>query len=114
LWVIFALLVPDLDFESGSIYTDPIEFGSSPNPDPRHCRKPNLLFHLTLAIFVRSQEIETFGNVMELVSRNMAIDITLGDKEKKEIANNVKVVVYFKPSRLHCHTRIASNIHHFF
>jgi len=29
--------------------------------------------------------------VMELVSRNMAIDITLGDKEKKEIANNVKV-----------------------
>jgi hypothetical protein len=28
---------------------------------------------------------------MELVSRNMAIDITLGDKEKKEIANNVKV-----------------------
>jgi hypothetical protein len=39
----------------------------------------------------RSQEIETFGNVMELVSRNMAIDITIDDKEKKEISSNVKV-----------------------
>jgi hypothetical protein len=50
---------------------------------------------------------------MELVSRNMAIDITLGDKEKKEIANNVKVccrVVHIKPSRLHFYTQIAWNI----
>lgn len=41
----------------------------------------------------RSQEIETFGNVMELVSRNMAIDITLGEKEKKEISSNVKLYI---------------------
>jgi hypothetical protein len=31
LWVIFALLDPDLDSETGS--TDPIESGSNPDPD---------------------------------------------------------------------------------
>jgi hypothetical protein len=77
------------------------------NPDPvwiriRNTAETYLLFHLTLAIFVRSQEIETFGNVMELVSRNMAIDITLGDKEKKEIANNVKVSCRVALSSLDC------------
>jgi hypothetical protein len=35
--------------------------------------------------------METFSNVMELVPRNMAIDITLGEKEKKEISSNIKV-----------------------
>jgi hypothetical protein len=37
LWVIFALLDPDPDCESGSGYAskDPIESGS--NPDPQHC-----------------------------------------------------------------------------
>ncbi len=33
LWVIFALLDPDPDSESGS--TDPIEYGSTPDPDPQ-------------------------------------------------------------------------------
>ncbi len=35
LWVIFALLDPDLDSGSGS--TDPIESGS--NPDPQPCKQ---------------------------------------------------------------------------
>jgi hypothetical protein len=32
LWVIFALLDPDLDSESGSGSTGPIEYGSNPDP----------------------------------------------------------------------------------
>jgi hypothetical protein len=39
LWVIFALLDPDLDSEYGSGSTDPIEYGSNtdpvPDPDPQ-------------------------------------------------------------------------------
>jgi hypothetical protein len=41
LWVIFALLVPDPDSESGS--TDPIEFGS--NPDPQPCLKLSCFYN---------------------------------------------------------------------
>jgi hypothetical protein len=33
LWVIFGLLDPDPDSESGS--TGPIEYGSNPDPDPK-------------------------------------------------------------------------------
>jgi hypothetical protein len=36
-WVIFALLDPDPNSESGSISTDLIESGS--NPDPQQCTK---------------------------------------------------------------------------
>jgi hypothetical protein len=36
LWVIFALLDPDSDSEYGSGSTDLIEFGSNPDPDPKH------------------------------------------------------------------------------
>jgi hypothetical protein len=43
LWVIFALLDPDPDSESGT--TDPIESGSNPDPDtdpdPQPCFNPN-------------------------------------------------------------------------
>ena len=39
----------------------------------------------------RKEEVETLGNVMDLVTRNMAIDITEGIKDKKEVASNVKV-----------------------
>jgi hypothetical protein len=34
LWVIFGLLDPDPDFESGYGSTDLIESGSNPDPDP--------------------------------------------------------------------------------
>ncbi len=34
LWVIFALLDPDVDSESGSGFMDPI--GSDPDTDPQH------------------------------------------------------------------------------
>jgi hypothetical protein len=38
LWVIFALLDPDLDPYSnyGSGSNGPIEYGSNPDPDPKH------------------------------------------------------------------------------
>ncbi len=36
LWVNFALLDPDPDFESGNRSIDLIESGSNPNPDPKH------------------------------------------------------------------------------
>ncbi len=39
LWVIFALLDPDPDSEYGSGSTDPIEYGSNPDPDPQPCYK---------------------------------------------------------------------------
>jgi hypothetical protein len=35
LWVIFSLLDPDPDCESGS--GDPIDSGYNPDPDPQHC-----------------------------------------------------------------------------
>jgi hypothetical protein len=41
LCVIFALLDPDPDFESGS--TDPIESGSNPVSDPQPCLKRIIL-----------------------------------------------------------------------
>jgi hypothetical protein len=34
LWVIFALVDPDPDSEYGSGFTDPIESGSNPDPQP--------------------------------------------------------------------------------
>ncbi len=37
LWIIFAFLDPDLDSKSGSRSTDLIEFGSNPDPVPKHC-----------------------------------------------------------------------------
>jgi hypothetical protein len=40
LWVIFALLDPVPDPESGS--TGPIESGSNPDPDPKPWKKHNL------------------------------------------------------------------------
>jgi hypothetical protein len=40
LWVIFALLDLDPDYESGSISTDLIEYESNSDPDPIHWRKP--------------------------------------------------------------------------
>ncbi len=38
LWVIFALLDPDPDseFKSGYGFTDLVESGSNPDPDPKH------------------------------------------------------------------------------
>jgi hypothetical protein len=36
LWVIFALLDPDQDPESGSGFTNLIDPGSNPAPDPKH------------------------------------------------------------------------------
>jgi hypothetical protein len=36
LWVIFALLDPDSDCESGYGSKDPTESGSNPDPDPQH------------------------------------------------------------------------------
>jgi hypothetical protein len=39
-WVIFGFLYPDLDpncILSGYGSRDPIESGSNPDPDPRHC-----------------------------------------------------------------------------
>ena len=41
----------------------------------------------------RKEEVETLGNVMDLVARNMAIDITEGIRDKKEVASNVKVYI---------------------
>jgi hypothetical protein len=43
LWVIFAFLYPDSESRSGS--TDPIEYGSNPNPDQQPC---------TIVLFVAS------------------------------------------------------------
>ena len=46
--------------------------------------------HCIVHLF-RKEEVETLGNVMDLVARNMAIDITEGIRDKKEVASNVKV-----------------------
>jgi hypothetical protein len=40
LWIIFVLLDPDQDYESGS--RDPIESGST---GPQHCREQSLIIH---------------------------------------------------------------------
>ena len=43
-------------------------------------------------ILYRSKEdVETIGNVLDLVTRNMAIDITEGIRDKKDVAGNIKV-----------------------
>jgi hypothetical protein len=55
LWVIFALLDPDPDSESGA--TDPIESGSNPDPDPQPC-----------LIFLRKADILGFGVFIDIWS----------------------------------------------
>jgi hypothetical protein len=55
LWVIFALLDPDLDAEygSGSGSTDLIEYGSNLDQDPKPCLwHPNLYRRSTLNAFL--------------------------------------------------------------
>ncbi len=37
MWINFAFLDPNPDPQSGS--RDPIESGSNPDPDPKHCQK---------------------------------------------------------------------------
>jgi hypothetical protein len=62
LWVIFALLDPDPDSEYGSGSTDPIEYGSNPDPDPQPCGEHStlqnmngfFLFLITILVFPNS------------------------------------------------------------
>jgi hypothetical protein len=47
LWVIFDLLDPDPDCESGPGSSDTIEKGSNPDLDPKHC---SLVIQVTVAV----------------------------------------------------------------
>ncbi len=49
LWLIFALLNPDLDSEYGSGSTDLIESGSNLDPGPKPCRHPSPRWILQVA-----------------------------------------------------------------